>query len=133
MKILEIKTVTLPDECPDLSCLGEFNENPMEEGCVTIKHSDDPHSFSYFHAANASDDREARQDYERMLSYGNDWVMIGIRAEAKLVIGGVTQTIVSGGCWGIESDSDESYLDEVRAEEENELQGILHELTGGKS
>lgn len=133
MELLEIKTVMLPDQDPDLSHIGEFNENPMEEGCVTIKHSDDPRSFSYFHAANASNDKEARQDYERMLDYGNGWVMVGIRAEAKLVIGGVIQTIKSGGLWGIESDSDESYLDEVRAEEESELQGILHELTGGKS
>lgn len=71
-----------------------------------------------------------RQDYERMerLNRG-DWCYIGIRAEAEVVSGGVQgrtsngspvhtiQQIRSGGLWGIESDSDRSYLEEVQKDE----------------
>lgn len=83
-----------------------------------------------------------RQDYERMesLNAGN-WCYIGIRAEASVLLSAntsmspkeraatcshVTQTITSGGLWGIESDSDKSYFAEVEAEE---LSGLRTELT----
>lgn len=60
-----------------------------------------------------------KQDYARMerLNTG-DWSFIGIDARAKIVIGGVCQTIASGGLWAIESDSEDSYLKE---EEQNQL------------
>ena len=53
-----------------------------------------------------------RQDYERLerLNAG-DWCFIGIRAEAEITLADhVTQTISSGGLWGIESDSDSTVL-----------------------
>ena len=70
-----------------------------------------------------------KQDYAHMESYNNgDWGFIGIRAEAEIVIGSVHQRITSGGLWGIESDSDESYLHSIEQDELTELRGILHEL-----
>ncbi len=70
-----------------------------------------------------------KQDFDRMESlYTGYWNFIGIRAEAKIVIGNVGQTITSGGLWGIESDSDESYIKSVEQEELADLRGILHEL-----
>lgn len=66
-----------------------------------------------------------RQDYERMegLNRGS-WQYIGIRAVAEVAIpmGAHTavatiQRITSGGLWGIESDSDKSYLADVGKEE----------------
>lgn len=64
-----------------------------------------------------------------MESYNNDdWQYIGVKAQAEIVIDEVCQKITSGGLWGIESDSEESYLKEVESEEMAELRGILYEL-----
>jgi hypothetical protein len=69
------------------------------------------------------------QDYERMESLNDgDWWYVGIRAEAEVVIDGVVQTATSGGLWGIESDSDESYFKEIADEELSQLRAILHEM-----
>ena len=71
-----------------------------------------------------------RRDYERMerLNRG-DWCYIGIRAEAEILVPsagtGIVQEITSGGLWGIESDSDESYFSEVEQEELAELRTQL--------
>ena len=51
-----------------------------------------------------------------------------MRAEADVVIGGVVQTLTSGGLWGIESDSGEEYIEEVAGEEYSELRKILTEV-----
>jgi hypothetical protein len=60
------------------------------------------------------------------------WHMIGIQAAATFLIplGGhfVVQTVESPGLWGIESDSDEAYLDEVYAEECGNLAEMLKTL-----
>lgn len=78
-----------------------------------------------------------KQDYERMESLNaGHWCFIGIRAEAILHIpymtegrGGRTyfksEPIASGGLWGIESDSGDSYLQEV---EEEELADLREQL-----
>jgi len=81
-----------------------------------------------------------RQDYERMesLNRGN-WCFIGIRAEAEISyqiktnlsmtpferIDTATKTVSSGGLWGIESDSDRSYLESV---EKDELANLREQL-----
>jgi hypothetical protein len=57
-----------------------------------------------------------------------DFRFIGIQAEAEIVIDGVCQTITSGGLWGVESDSDRSYLSEVEQEEVEQLKAILRSL-----
>lgn len=78
-----------------------------------------------------------RQDYDRMesLNRGN-WCYLGIRAEAETIPNvqnangtnwhGVVQHVSSGGLWGIESDSEKSYLAEV---EQGELENLRAELT----
>lgn len=53
---------------------------------------------------------------------------IGIRVLADIQIGNVIQTISSGGLWGIENDSEESYFKEVEQEELVELRSQLHAL-----
>jgi hypothetical protein len=72
-----------------------------------------------------------RQDYERMEA-GNrgDWNMLGIRAEARVQLtkDGPWQEISSGGLWGIESDSDQSYIKEVKDEQLHELREQLKAL-----
>ncbi len=85
-----------------------------------------------------------RQDYERMESLNaGHWGYIGIRAEAEIVLPyqvnkgcvhghevyiQLTQTVTSGGLWGIESDSERSYLEEVKGEELSQLKGSLRTL-----
>ena len=69
----------------------------------------------------------AKQDYERMESYNaGQWCYIGIGAEAEVITNvenegtkqwhGVVQRVHSGGLWGIESDSESSYLESVERE-----------------
>lgn len=66
---------------------------------------------------------------ERFDQYKNgEFGYIGIRAEAEIVIDSVIQRISSGGLWGTESDSDESYLKEIEQEELSGLRSILHEM-----
>lgn len=75
-----------------------------------------------------------RQDYEQMerLNAG-DWSFIGIRAEAQVSFGthgtaALLQEISSGGCWGIESDSDEDHFKSIEKEELAELEDQLHAI-----
>ena len=71
-----------------------------------------------------------RQDYERMerLQCG-DWCYVGIRAEAEILIPSrdatIVQEITAGGLWGIESDSDASYLKDVEGDQLSELRDQL--------
>ena len=56
---------------------------------------------------------------------------IGIRAKAEIVIGNTCQTITSGGLWGIEDDSEESYLATVESDEITDLCNQLSALGFG--
>lgn len=73
------------------------------------------------------------QDYERMerLNAG-DWYYIGVIAQAHVAtpdtFGYTEQVIRSGGIWGIESDSDRSYLQAEEEEQLSELRGILKDF-----
>lgn len=72
----------------------------------------------------------AEDDHERFREYGSEWHSIGVMAEATILIPFNTGTgnkpvwnfkverVPSGGCWGIESNSNEY---EIREEEENQL------------
>ncbi len=70
-------------------------------------------------------------DFKRMESLQmGDWSYIGIRAYAtvKYLIGDGSyrlETLSSGGAWGIESDSTESYLREIEDEELSEVKAHL--------
>lgn len=74
----------------------------------------------------------AKQDYERMekLNAG-DFFFIGIMASADIAAptapgNAIVQHITSGGLWGIESDSDNTYITNI---EEEELSALKVELT----
>jgi hypothetical protein len=93
-------------------------------------------SFNYVTASGEPQDlseedviKYTRQDYERMEAYnGQQWWYLGIRAEAKIGIGDsylTTQTITSGGLWGIESDSSPCDFAEVSGEELADLKTQL--------
>jgi hypothetical protein len=72
-------------------------------------------------------EKNAEADYARMESYNKgDWCMTGISAEARVILSGHTvQKIYSGGLWGIESDSEESYMKEIEEEQLAELREQL--------
>lgn len=61
-----------------------------------------------------------------------EWRYVGVRAKAEIKIphghDWIVSHISSPGLWGIESDSDESYLNEVYEEEKATLLGMLESL-----
>lgn len=77
------------------------------------------------------------QDAERLAAYKRgDWAFVGIRAEATIRVdhdnGGSRYSyfhkLTSPGLWGIESDSDESYFDEVFKEECAQLKADIEAM-----
>ena len=105
----EIMIEVVGDEFPDLSYLDQF------------ENSGDP-ILRVNHKAN----QERKQAYNEA-----KWWCIGIRASANIDIHQddkhrTTHSISSPGLWGIESDSDKSYFEEVAREELNQL---YHDLT----
>lgn len=93
---------------------------------------------AYWHEAMR---KNARLDYERMEGINNqNWYYMGISAEAEIAIPvqhnkgcvpghesyySMTQHITSGGLWGVESDSDASYIKEIEQEQLSELKTQL--------
>jgi len=73
------------------------------------------------------------KNQDRLDSYGDEWIMEGIRAKIILEISygskndlcTILQTITSPGLWGIESDCGEDYKDEVFQEEKAILIDVL--------
>jgi len=109
----------------------------LEEDCDCDELGDmERNEYRYFNSSDnytgeLPEDRRkyTLQDYARAESLNRgDWYYIGIRAVADVVIGGVCQTLASGGLWGIESDSGEDYLAEVGRDELAELKKVLYDL-----
>lgn len=70
-----------------------------------------------------------KQDYARMESLNaGEWGFIGIGAKARVTVGDICQAVTSGGLWGIESDSDKSYLKEEEQNQLAELRAVLYEM-----
>lgn len=136
-KIQSVKIVRLVDDSPDLSYLGEYSNNRDSSDGKSFDRAElgdySRGEFSFFTAAMSGDETgnpdSPRQDYERMESYNRgDWHMCGVRAEAEIIVDGIIQEITSAGLWGIESDSEESYFEEIGNEELQQLADILEEL-----
>ena len=100
--------------------------------CQQIFDVDGDISWLQQYDINSKDSEErkyALQDKKRLEAYYNDeWYFIGIQAVAEIRINGISQTISSGGLYGIESDSGDEYLDEVFEEQKEELKDNLLEL-----
>jgi hypothetical protein len=112
-------------EAQECTCSGgdmERGEYRYFNGCVENYKGESPADIR----------QHIRQDYERMESlHRGDWVYIGLRAEAQVVVDGMVQEITSGGLWGIESDSGREYLAEVETEELASLRQQLRALGFG--
>ena len=120
--------VALQDEAMECDCNGGDmcrNELQYFNGPVENYKGDSPENIRKY----------IRQDYERMekLNRG-DWCFLGIRVEAQVILrtnadgSGIVQDITSGGLWGIESDSESSYLESVATDEWAELKEELGSL-----
>lgn len=118
--------IKLQNDAQECDCSGgdmERNEFRFFNGCVENYKGETPENIRKY----------VRQDYERMerLQRG-DWGYIGIRAEAEVLIPSnghsIVQEVTSGGLWGVESDSDKSYLASVGGEELAELRKQLYVL-----
>jgi len=106
IKLLSIKRVDMDDMDPVLSHLDQF------------KDSKDPEEQKYY-----------KENQKRLALFHEGYLtMIGIKAQAEIIVNGVIQRISSGGIWGIESDSGQSFFDEVYKEQLSTLRDILLEL-----
>ena len=153
-RILRIGIARLPDKSPDTSYLGEFSNTANTQFAIDHRaRGGNSRDFQWFNAGTVEEFRpdaewikgktaqERRQfwhdamttnaelDYEQMCALNNGrFEFIGVRACADITIGDTRQPIYSGGLWGIESDSEASYLKEVESEELASLRETLYEL-----
>ena len=139
MKILSIEIKHMQDDSPDLSHLGEYSDSPGPDSINRVESGEIPlgsthcKEYRYFNPAMSGEETgnpdSPQQDYQRMISYNLlEWYMLGIGAKAQVEIAGVIQTITSSGLWGIESDSDDSYLESIEKEQLEELSEILETM-----
>ena len=98
------------DESPDLSWL----ESRLSEDGKTLL-SSMRYTQEELNEHPIQTRRYIKQDIHRLETYGDSWVMMGCTAEAEVSYpindngDRRIETFTSGGLWGIESDSDNSY------------------------
>jgi hypothetical protein len=133
-KIIWVRFQREIDTDPDLSYLGKYTSK-HEEGAIDRQERGDMgrNEYRYFVPAMTGEETgnpdSPEQDYQRAEDYNKQgWCMMGVFAAAKIEVNGVCSIIRSGGLWGIESDSEESYFQEVEQEEFAQLEGQLQEL-----
>ena len=130
MKRAIIKNILIKKEIDadaDLSYLGEFSSNPCK---LAIETNLGSNYYPYFNPTNATNKKEANQDFDRIMSYENgNWCMVSIIAEAEIHIqhNGYSRIhhITSAGLYGIESDSDNSYFIDIAKQELADLKENL--------
>ena len=121
------------DSDPDLSHLGEYSRTLKPGGIDRAERGDaGPRELRYFNPG-AGDPDYIERDYARAERYNRgDWCMVGVYAEAEIVVNGRTQRVTSAGLWGIESDSGRDYFREVGREETAQLCADLAAMGFGK-
>jgi hypothetical protein len=151
-KILSVRIERVCDDCPDTSYFGKFSDDAEPGAIVRIgEHSgkflselseDDElpekgREYRYFNPALTGEEtgnpESPKQDWQRMERLNNgDWCFIGVIAKAVVISpNGLTQTLRSGGLWGIESDSDNAYFASVEKEQLDELRAELESFGFG--
>jgi hypothetical protein len=151
-KIGEIRIVHGTDNDPDLSYLGTYTDS-LTDGIIVRKYGqfyedlseieEIPTKSTEYRGFKPSNMRESEndpnykkyaiQDYERMEQINNGNVgFICISAEAEVLTSTdrknwLINTLSSGGLYGIESDSDNSYIESVEKEELDQLKEVLKE------
>lgn len=129
----DIKMVKVEDYDPDLSYLGTWSDTPKEGAIDHKARTGDRNAYRYFNPENPE---YAEQEYKRAMDFENGWLMCyGVKAEIILNIPApygenhwIIQAINSPGLWGIESDSDDSYFEEVFEQEKRTLIHMLEAM-----
>ena len=150
IKIEKIRIVHKTDENPDYSFMGEYVDIP-EAGVIVrrlgIFWEDMPEDqevpqrgreYRFFKPYAGGEKvgtedykKYGMQDFKRMESLNRGhWFFMGIYVEAEvsypIELGSRRlEWLKSGGLWGIESDSDESYIDEIDKEQLDDLKEHL--------
>jgi hypothetical protein len=138
------------DRSHDLDCPEqEYNEHPEGYECNCSGGDRGRNEYRYFNPSFNYVDKNGqpqgmteadvikytRQDYERMerLNAGG-WCFVGVRADAEYSLEAgmhgerLMQRLHSGGCWGIESDSDKDHFKSIEDEELSGLEAQLHAI-----
>jgi hypothetical protein len=134
--IESVKIVREPDDCPDISHLGEYSNSPGESDRTIDRQKRGEQSrgeYRYFIAAMSGEETgnpaSVEQDYQRAEAFNRgDWHLVVIHARASVRVNGVSQTVSSGYMGGVESDSGDSYFEEIQSDQLSELRGILTAL-----
>jgi len=152
-KLKSVKVKAAIDENPDFSTIGEYTDKAEEWSICRCcgeyvaelpeGHVEPPigRACRYFNpfAAGCSVEEEGtedyklygKQDFERAEAYNRgDWNYIGITAEATISYSTGNgsfrlEWLSSGGLWGIESDSGDEYLNELKDEQLADLKQHL--------
>jgi len=130
--ISKIKVKHEPDTTPDLSWLETEYDEDEHEIIKSVRY--DQKAIKKYGWGKVK--KWMDSDKERLESYGNSWEMMGIIAEAEIYIphkgyqppSWQIQKITSGGLWGIETDSDKSYIKSVEEGQIDELKDNLKAL-----
>jgi hypothetical protein len=132
-RIISVTVRREVDDSPDLSFIGEYSRKPEGPNAIDRQERNDMgrNEYRYFNPTMTAEETgnpdSPEQDYRRMENYNRgEWCMMGVFATAEVVLtGNVVQKFRSGGLWGIESDSEESYFGEVAKEELSTLRDEL--------
>ena len=131
-RIESIKIKHMVDEYPDTSFIGDFSDTPKDGAINHKERSGENRVYEWFNPG--SDPEYAEQDYKRIMELENGhFSFIGIHAEATVSYstGGDNRRLewfTSSGLWGIESDSDQAYLEEIENEEISNLKNHLEQF-----
>ena len=122
------------DTDPALDYLGEYSADPgPDDRTVDRKKRGDQRRNEYRYFISETADY-VEENYRRMERFQRgDLVSYGIRAKARVKAQitetwSSTQTLRSGGLWGIESDAGSEYFNEIASEELCELIDILEQF-----
>lgn len=139
-KAVKIEVKRIVDENPDLSYLETTPEHHYGENGSEWKHVSEEDIQKIIHNYGSIWNAcmvYAKQDKRRLDDYNKGvWEMIGIKAVATIHIPVddkndntvKIQTIDSGGLFGIESDSDDSYIQDIGREQIAEVKNYLRIL-----
>ena len=135
VRINKVTIIQELDESPDLSYLGHYSNSPetkRKDEYAIKRENPGRGEYEYFIAENvegtpAQQKKYALENYKRMQDIDSgDTPVIGVHAEAEIVVDNTIQRISSGGLWGIESDSGKQYIEEI---ENDELDNLNRQLS----
>jgi hypothetical protein len=136
-KLISITYKTELDEFADLSYIGTFDDKPKDEFAINHKERNGGrNSYEWFNPqpGTCETQEHAEQAYNRLIEFESGYCStVGIRAIAHVRTSndGISwqgHEIQSPGLWGIESDSDKTYLDDIKCEQFRDLADSLREF-----